>query len=245
MRLKCKVRIFFVILVLFLCDICIAVADDAVVWQDNDVNIQQVSSKSNDGLDNANIIEDKQGALSSKRLQESNSTGRIITFQINEALNINFDDIKLKDVVELLHENDEYQALRDGFAQQNLDRRKKTTLTQEDGEGDYIEDAILKLSSLYYYNDNNWGCKINDKFIKKSNQNNVNSNVSIVKINKDSILFVLNKTKEKDIEKIRKLKKTKYKYSSDYYIVKNGTTKSLMFRLYIGQSIDLNSFEIK
>ena len=244
MNLKCRSGLFFVILMLFLYDIRMSFADDVVNLQKNDESSKQ--KLLNSTLDDTISLEDKKSEFSAKQISTNNLNNKIITFQINRALNVDFNDIKVDDGIGFLHSDDEYQALYNMFVNQNikLNTRQKMQDMQDD-EDDYIKEMNLKLSSLYYYNDNNWGCKINNRFIKKSNQNEAHSNVSIVKVNKDNILFILNRTKADDIEKIRKLKKSNYKYRSDYYIVKNGKTQSVMFRLYIGQSINLKSFRIQ
>ena len=244
MNLKCRSRLFFVILILFLYDIGMSFADDVVNLQKNDESSKQ--KLLNSTLDDTISLEDKKSEFSAKQISTNNQNNKIITFQINRALNVDFNDIKVDDGIGFLHSDDEYQALHNMFVNQNIKLNTQQRMQDmQDDEDDYIKEMNLKLSSLYYYNDNNWGCKINNRFIKKSNQNEAHSNVSIVKVNKDNILFILNRTKADDIEKIRKLKKANYKYRSDYYIVKNGKTQSVMFRLYIGQSINLKSFQIQ
>ena len=243
MNLKCRSGLFFIILMLFLYDIRMLFADEISNAKYNDIVSQQTATPvSNNGVSSDN----NSGEIDMKQATTINLNNKIITFQINRALNVDFNDIKVDDGIGFLHSDDEYQALYNMFVNQNikLNTRQRMQDMQDDEDG-YIKEMNLKLSSLYYYDDNNWGCKINNRFIKKSNQNDAHNNVSIVKVNKDSILFVLNRTKEDDIEKIRKLKKSNYQYRSDYYIVKNGKTQSVMFRLHIGQSINLKSFKIK
>ena len=226
---------------LFVYDICISFADEISNAKYNDIVFQQTATPiSNNGVSSDN----NSGEIDMKQATTINLNNKIITFQINRALNVDFNDIKVDDGIGFLHSDDEYQALYNKFIQQNIRDAQQRMRDIQDND-DYIKEVNLKLSSLYYYDDNNWGCKINNRFIKKSNQNDAHNNVSIVKVNKDSILFVLNRTKEDDIEKIRKLKKSNYQYRSDYYIVKNGKTQSVMFRLHIGQSINLKSFKIK
>ena len=226
---------------LFVYDICISFADEISNAKYNDIVFQQTATPV---LNNGVLSDDNGDKIDVKQATTMNLNNKIITFQINRALNVDFNDIKVADGIGFLHSDDEYQALYNKFVQQNIrDERQKMRDIQDND--DYIKEMNLKLSSLYYYDDNNWGCKINNRFIKKSNQNDAHNNVSIVKVNKDSILFVLNRTKEDDIEKIRKLKKSNYQYRSDYYIVKSGKTQSVMFRLHIGQSINLKSFKIK
>ena len=226
---------------LFVYDMCISFADEISNAKYNDIVSQQTATPiSNNGVSSDN----NSGEIDMKQATTINLNNKIITFQINRALNVDFNDIKVDDGIGFLHSDDEYQALYNKFIQQNIRDAQQRMRDIQDND-DYIKEMNLKLSSLYYYDDNNWGCKINNRFIKKSNQNGAHNNVSIVKVNKDSILFVLNRTKEDDIEKIRKLKKSNYQYRSDYYIVKNGKTQSVMFRLHIGQSINLKSFKIK
>lgn len=243
MNLKCRSGLFFVILMLFLYDIRMLFADEISNAKYNDIVSQQIATPA---LNNGVLSDDNGGKIDMKQATTINLNNKIITFQINRALNVDFNDIKVDDGIGFLHSDDEYQALHNMFVNQNIKLNTKQRMQDmQDDEDDYIKEMNLKLSSLYYYNDNNWGCKINNRFIKKSNQNEAHSNVSIVKVNKDNILFILNRTKADDIEKIRKLKKSNYKYRSDYYIVKNGKTQSVMFRLYIGQSINLKSFQIQ
>ena len=227
----------------FLHDISISFANDNSSLQRYDIGFQHASLGAT--LDNIVALGDKKSMPDILQGFVNTANSKIIVFQIDRALNIDFNDVKIEHGVELLHSDDEYQALYDGFLQQNgMNVRQNTIGKQDDG---HIADKEmnLKLSSLYYYNDNNWGCTVNNRFIKKSNQDEVHSNVSIVKVNKDNILFVLNETKEDDIVKIRQLKNSNYRYRSAYYIVKNGKIKSLMFRLYTGQSINLKSFKIR
>ena len=242
MKMKCKFNVLFSILMLSLCNIVIA-DETGNVEQSNIGNKTPSSTVIGQNVITKNAVV---GANVGKQMNVVNS--KIIKFQLNEALNSDFHDIRIDDGIEFLHSDNEYQTLYDKFVKQNvkIDNTKKTRNMQDDEDDeDMIKETKLKLSSLYYYNDDNWGCKINNRFIKKSNQNEAHSGVSIVKVNKDSILFVLNKTKEKDIENVRKLKKAKYRYNNDYYIVKNGNVQYIMFRLHIGQSINLKNFHIK
>ena len=234
--------IWLFVLFFYLFKINFVYSDNSIITNVNNLNNARAQNNaSNDNGSNTNNVN-----LVESQRQHINVNNKIINFQVDKALNVNFNDIQIDDGVELLHSDDEYQVLYNRFIKQNIriDSKQKRTAEQEEDDDGYIKETNLKLSSLYYYNDNDWGCKINNRFIKKKNQNEAHGNVSIVKVNKDNVLFVLNRTKKEDLEKVKKLKKSKYRYNNDYYIVKNGDIQSVMFRLHIGQSINLKNFKI-
>ena len=243
MSLKCRKRIFVVTLVLFLYDICISFANEISNMKDNGINSKELATPA---LENGDLSDNNNGKVDVNQTATMDLKNKVITFQIEKALNVNLSDIKVDNGISFFHSDDEYLVLYNKFIRQNvrLNMPQRVVSVQDDHD-DSIQETYLKLSSLYYYNDNNWGCTINNRFIKNGNQDKAHNNVSIVKVNKDNILFILKRTKEEDIEKIRKLKKSDYKYRSDYYIVKSGKMRSVMFRLYIGQSINLTSFIIQ
>ena len=234
MKLKCKYRLFFSVLMLLCCSATHLLLADA----DTGAGNAEVVNNANMSVD---VRLDKNNKISDTAANDD----RVVVFNIVDALNIKFDDVNFKKGIGLLHNDDEYRILYDKFMQQN-DKSNNTANNEPGGvvpAAAFDQSRIIKLSSLYYYDKDSWGCKVNNKFINRGNQNEVHDDVSIVKVNRDNILFILNTTSDEDVGNVRKLKKSKY--VDNYYIVKNGGKRSIMFRLYIGQSIDLTNLQIK
>jgi hypothetical protein len=105
------------------------------------------------------------------------------------------------------------------------------------------ENSML-LMSLVYFNDRHWKCSIDGKKVDNLTKNNAHKKASIVKVNKGSILFVLNVTDKDNVALVSKIIAEKKQNYGQYQIIKSGTKKIVMFRLFIGQKIDFNTMEI-
>gem|GEM_PF-6763436 len=105
---------------------------------------------------------------------------------------------------------------------------------------------ILYLYSLVYFNDQDWNIKVNKQIIPYKDKDNLkNDVVSILKVNKGSVVFVMNDTDDEMIKKVNKLIEKKVPYSHSYFIVKQKHRTYVAFKLYIGQKIDLETMKIE
>ena len=107
------------------------------------------------------------------------------------------------------------------------------------------ENNILQVYSLVYFNENDWKCKINNKVINNDNLYDIfNNKVSILNINKGSITFMLRRTDSKTIKIVKNIQENKSSYYYNYYIINEKGKDYVVFKLFIGQKIDLNTMKI-
>lgn len=117
------------------------------------------------------------------------------------------------------------------------------SMEEERVRANRAENSML-LMSLVYFNDRHWKCSIDGKKVDNLTKNNAHKKASIVKVNKGSILFVLNVTDKDNVALVSKIIAEKKQNYGQYQIIKSGTKKIVMFRLFIGQKIDFNTMEI-
>lgn len=180
---------------------------------------------------------------------ESNNADCFIKFENDKYLNPNIDGISYYDL-HILEDENKFKICYKTFMIQNDPITKQKEINKNEAEyvikqnNVKLSTQLVKLTSLVYFDDKHWNCKINNKTFNYNTQNTVHKNVSIVKVNKQSILFVLNNTTEDIINKVVDIKKKKKQYYTNFYIVSNGGKKVFMFRLFTGQTIDLQTLKI-
>lgn len=172
-----------------------------------------------------------------------------VKFDAEQYLNFNIDDIVYHNMY-FLEDDNKFKVFYKTFMIQNDPITQQKEINKNTAENIIrqnhvkLSDQFVKLTSLMYFDDKNWHCKINNKKFDYKMRNEIHKNVSIVKVNKQSILFVLNNTTEDIINKVIDIKKHKEQYYTNFYIVSNKKKKVLMFRLFIGQTIDLETLKI-
>ncbi len=241
MLVKRFYKLFSFIVVLFsvVCFICCNSFSDEketkIITNDNNRALQK--EKKNNTSSSSSITE------------RMNNSDCFIKFENDKYLNLDIDSIEYYDAG-ILEDKNKFKFCYKTFMVQNDPITKQKEINKNEAENIIkqnnlkISTQFVKLTSLVYFDDKHWDCKINNKTFNYKTQNEVHKNVSIVKVNKQSILFVLNNTTEDIINKIIDIKKKKKKYHTNFYIVSNGGKKVFMFRLFIGQTIDLQTLKI-
>ncbi len=103
------------------------------------------------------------------------------------------------------------------------------------------------LMSLIYENSKNWISRINGKIFTQETEDYINQEISILKIEKNYIIFKINNVNQEKIDKINKIKSEGGSYISSYFVVpvQKSQINALAFKLYVGQEINLETFRIK
>ena len=103
----------------------------------------------------------------------------------------------------------------------------------------------MKVYYLFYNGPEDWKCKINDKVITNETEQKLTDNTTILRVNKNSIIFLLNTISDTYLENIKYFKEKKYAYSDNYHIFTDIDGKRyVVFKLYSGQKIDLDTMQI-
>ena len=103
----------------------------------------------------------------------------------------------------------------------------------------------MKIYYLFYNGPNDWKCKINNNIITNETEQKLTDNTTILRVNKNSIIFLLNTISDTYLENIKRFKEKKYAYSENYHIFTDIDGKQyVVFKLYAGQKIDLDTMQI-
>jgi len=103
----------------------------------------------------------------------------------------------------------------------------------------------MKIYYLFYNSPNDWKCKINNHIITNETEQKLTDNTTILRVNKNSIIFLLNTISDTYLENINRFKEKKYAYSENYHIFTDiDGKKYIVFKLYAGQKIDLDTMQI-
>ena len=98
---------------------------------------------------------------------------------------------------------------------------------------------------MVYLNDKDWKARVNRENVNYKNKDSKNFNgAMIVKSNKTSMIFLL-LTPNKMVETVKKIKEENASYSKNYYLVREGKDTYIAFKLFIGQTINLDTMKIK
>ena len=103
----------------------------------------------------------------------------------------------------------------------------------------------MKIYYLLYNGPNDWKCKINNNIITNDTEQKLTDNTTILRVNKNSIIFLLNTISDAYLENIKHFKEKKYAYADNYHIFTDIDGKQyVVFKLYAGQKIDLDTMQI-
>ena len=103
----------------------------------------------------------------------------------------------------------------------------------------------MKIYYLFYNGPNDWKCKINNHIITNETEQKLTDNTTILKVNKNSIIFLLNTISDAYLENIKRFKEKRYAYAENYHIFTDIDGKQyIVFKLYAGQKIDLDTMQI-
>ena len=98
---------------------------------------------------------------------------------------------------------------------------------------------------MVYFNDKDWIVRVNKQIIPYKDKDNLkNDVVSILKVDKTSVVFVMNATDEWLVKKVNDLISKNVPYKNSYFVIRQKHKTYVAFKLYIGQRIDLNTMKI-
>lgn len=168
-------------------------------------------------------------------------------------LNINYDNIKY-DNFGFLENEEELDAIKHILKEQQdpelrkiseeKDRLKQEIRSKIKNFNTPIERS-LKIYSLVFLDENNWEAKINHEIFNNKNKNKKTLfDTGIVKVDNNSIIFLVKKTDDLMVKKVQLIKKRKLPYSNNYYLVKKGKKTYVAFKLFNGQKIKLDTMII-
>ena len=188
-----------------------------------------------------------------KQIPDEEMGKLITTFDLNKALDYNYDTIKYINGG-FLENASEFRVLKQTLKEQiNPELKKKKD--EEEAKKKSLAEAIKKgkvekpfngihLTSLLFVSGDEWVCRINSKVIKSENRNKKGSNFSIVKVNKTSIVFLLKKTTKTMIKQVETLIEKKYPYYQNYFITEENDQQHIGVKLFVGQTIDFDTMRI-
>ena len=177
------------------------------------------------------------------------------TFNAKQALNYDYHSAKFNNFG-FLENAGEIKLIKQTIIEQKNPELKKereekerqATLLQSQKQA--VKEALritiggekMRVASLVYFDDNNWRARVGRKVI--SSQDKTLSNAAVVKVNKTSIAFLLKKTSQQLVERVKKIRKEGGSYSHNYYLIPDGKKTYIAFKLFIGQTIDLDTLKI-
>ena len=226
-----------------------------------DAHTQEAEVNNNNKQNGVNI--DKQGKTDkvdkdkkkNDIVEEVNVDKLFTIFEIKKALDFDYNKIKGENF-SLLENAEELKTIKQVIKEQHdpaikMKREREEKIKKENEQKMQSYKDIVKpientlyISSLFYLSDNDWRTRINRKKItNKEKDKTLINNTSIVKVNKTSIIFLLQKPNTL-VDKVKKIKESKVSYSNNYYLVADGKDIYIAFKLFIGQKINLDTMVI-
>ena len=198
----------------------------------------------NDGSDIKKAI--KSGKISSKDF--TGMLNQLFTeFDKQKAQNIDYNNAKYKNPG-FIEDDDEIYNIKDTLKGYDLLSDEEVEKLKKDKSEKKKDVAIanwMKIYYLFYNGPNDWKCKINNNIITNDTEQKLTDNTTILKVNKNSIIFLLNTISNTYLENIKHFKDNKYAYADNYHIFTDVDGKQyVVFKLYAGQKIDLDTMTI-
>ena len=120
-----------------------------------------------------------------------------------------------------------------------------STLVEKKQEGGRVK-RFISLKSLVYFNDKDWIVRVNKQIIPYKDKDNLkNDVVSILKVDKTSVVFVMNAADELLVKKVNDLIGRNVPYKNSYFVIRQKHKTYVAFKLYIGQRIELDTMRIE
>ena len=189
-----------------------------------------------------------------KKIQDEDMGKLITLFNLEKALDYDYNKIRYINGG-FLENASEFKVLKQTLKEQinpelkkkkDEDEAKKKSLAEAIKKGQVAQPFNgIHLTSLLFFNDDEWSCIVDGKTIKSADKNKKGSRYSIVKVNKTSIVFVLKKTTQTMIKQVEELIEKKYPYYQNYFITEDEKgNQHIGFKLFVGQTIDFTTMRI-
>ena len=130
----------------------------------------------------------------------------------------------------------------DALSDEEVEKLKKD---KTEKKNDLAVANWMKIYYLFYNGPNDWKCKINNHIITNETEQKLTDNTTILRVNKNSIIFLLNTISDAYLENIKHFKEKRYAYADNYHIFTDIDGKQyIVFKLYAGQKINLDTMQI-
>ena len=222
-----------------------------VVAQANKISAEKIrqfteaaKDLTNDGSDIKKDI--KSGKISSKDF--AGMLNQLFTdFDKQKAQDVDYNNAKYRNPG-FIEDEDEIYNIKDTLSRYDLlsdEEIEKMKKDKTEKKKDVIVTNWMKIYYLFYNGPNDWKCKINNDIITNDTEQKLTDNTTILKVNKNSIIFLLNTISNTYLENIKHFKENKYAYADNYHIFTDVDGKRyVVFKLYAGQKINLDTMQI-
>jgi hypothetical protein len=188
----------------------------------------------------------KSGKISSKDF--AGMLNQLFTdFDKQKAQEVDYNNAKYRNPG-FIEDEDEIYNIKDTLKGYDLLSDEEVEKLKKDKTEKKNDAAVANWMQIYYlfYNSpNDWKCKINNHIITNETEQKLTDNTTILRVNKNSIIFLLNTISDTYLENIKRFKEKKYAYSENYHIFTDIDGKQyVVFKLYAGQKIDLDTMQI-
>ena len=222
-----------------------------VVAQANKISAEKIrqfteaaKDLTNDGSDIKKDI--KSGKISSKDF--AGMLNQLFTdFDKQKAQDVDYNNAKYRNPG-FIEDEDEIYNIKDtlrGYDLLSDEEIEKIKKDKTEKKKDVTVANWMKIYYLFYNGPNDWKCKINNNIITNDTEQKLTDNATILKVNKNSIIFLLNTISNTYLENIKHFKENKYAYADNYHIFTDVDGKRyVVFKLYAGQKINLDTMQI-
>ena len=168
-------------------------------------------------------------------------------FDKKKAQNIDYNNTKYKNPG-FIEDEDEIYNIKDTLRSYDVLSDEEVEKLKKDKSEKKKDVAVanwMKIYYLFYNGPDDWKCKINNNIITNETEQKLTDDTTILKVNKNSIIFLLNTISDAYLENIKLFKERKYAYADNYHIFTDVDGKQyVVFKLYAGQKIDLDTMQI-
>ena len=222
-----------------------------VVAQANKISAEKIRQFTEAAKDLTNDGSDIKKAIKSEKISSKDFTGMLnqlfTEFDKQKAQNIDYNNAKYKNPG-FIEDDDEIYNIKDTLKGYDLLSDEEVEKLKKDKSEKKKDVAIanwMKIYYLFYNGPNDWKCKINNNIITNDTEQKLTDDTTILKVNKNSIIFLLNTISNTYLENIKHFKDNKYAYADNYHIFTDVDGKRyVVFKLYAGQKINLDTMTI-
>ena len=188
----------------------------------------------------------KSGKISSKDF--AGMLNQLFTdFDKQKAQNVDYNNAKYRNPG-FIEDEDEIYNIKDtlrGYDLLSDEEIEKLKKDKSEKKKDVAVVNWMKIYYLFYNGPNDWKCKIDNNIITNETEQKLTDNTTILKVNKNNIIFLLNTISDTYLENIKHFKENKYAYADNYHIFTDiDGKKYIVFKLYAGQKINLDTMQI-
>ena len=222
-----------------------------IVAQANKLTAEKIKQFTEAAKDLTSDGSEMKKALKSGKISSKDFAGMLnqlfTDFDKQKAQNVDYNNAKYRNPG-FIEDEDEIYNIKDtlrGYDVLSDEEVEKLKKDKTEKKRDVAIANWMKIYYLFYNGPNDWKCKINNRIITNDTEQKLTDNATILKVNKNNIIFLLNTISDAYLENIRHFKEKKYAYADNYHIFTDVDGKKyVVFKLYSGQQIDLDTMQI-